>query len=220
MRMVQGPACLARQAELRHVQSRPTRAVHNWLAAAICAIAVGLSGCGNSGSGSGSGAGGAGRRGGAGGPPPVVVATARIGDLPIYLVGLGSVTPFQLVTVQTRVDGQIMSPGFHGRANRPSRRSPGRDRSPTVSGHAHAGTGTDGQGSGRFEKCQPECPARSGSDKDKRNSPATARHRHSDSRPGGRSSQSRSGPESTQRISIGFILTSPPRRPEESACNW
>lgn len=87
-------------------------AVHNWLAAAICAIAVGLSGCGNSGSGSGSGAGGAGRRGGAGGPPPVVVATARIGDLPIYLVGLGSVTPFQLVTVQTRVDGQIMALGF------------------------------------------------------------------------------------------------------------
>ena len=77
----------------------------------ICAIAVGLSGCGDGGSGSSSTGGGSGRRGG-GGAPPVVVATARIGDLPIYLVGLGSVTPFQLVTVQTRVDGQIMSLGF------------------------------------------------------------------------------------------------------------
>ncbi len=85
------------------------------VAAAMCAIAVAVNGCGDGGSGSSTAAGGrggsGGRRGG-GGLPPVVVATAKTGDLPIYLVGLGAVTPFQLVTVQTRVDGQIMSLGF------------------------------------------------------------------------------------------------------------
>jgi len=82
------------------------------VAAATCAIALGISGCGNGGAASSTGGGGSGGRRGSGGPPPVVVAKARIGNLPIYLVGLGSVTPFQLVNVQTRVDGQIMSLSF------------------------------------------------------------------------------------------------------------
>ncbi len=43
---------------------------------------------------------------------PVVVATARQGDMSQYLVGIGAVDPFYTVTVHTRVDGQIMSVGF------------------------------------------------------------------------------------------------------------
>jgi membrane fusion protein, multidrug efflux system len=43
---------------------------------------------------------------------PVAVATAQRGDLPVYFVGLGSVTAFNTVTVHTRVDGQIVKVNF------------------------------------------------------------------------------------------------------------
>jgi multidrug efflux system membrane fusion protein len=39
---------------------------------------------------------------------PVVVATVRQGDMPVYLTGLGSVTAFNTVTVKSRVDGQLI----------------------------------------------------------------------------------------------------------------
>jgi multidrug efflux system membrane fusion protein len=51
-------------------------------------------------------------RGAGGREIPVVAATAHEGDLPIYLNGLGTVTPFNLVTVRSRVEGQIMQIAF------------------------------------------------------------------------------------------------------------
>ncbi len=43
---------------------------------------------------------------------PVVAVAVRQGDLPVYLTGLGSVTPLNTVTVRSRVDGQLMSVRF------------------------------------------------------------------------------------------------------------
>jgi multidrug efflux system membrane fusion protein len=47
-----------------------------------------------------------------GGPPdtgtPVGVATARTGDIPVRLDGLGTVTPLRQVTVKSRVEGQLL----------------------------------------------------------------------------------------------------------------
>ena len=43
---------------------------------------------------------------------PVVAVAVRQGDLPVYLTGLGSVTPLNTVTVRSRVDGQLMSVHF------------------------------------------------------------------------------------------------------------
>ncbi|MGB7280682.1 MAG: MdtA/MuxA family multidrug efflux RND transporter periplasmic adaptor subunit [Candidatus Acidiferrum sp.] len=43
---------------------------------------------------------------------PVVVATAEKGDLPVYLIGLGTVTAYNTVTVRSRVDGAIVKVNF------------------------------------------------------------------------------------------------------------
>ncbi|HYB40286.1 MAG TPA: efflux RND transporter periplasmic adaptor subunit, partial [Candidatus Methylomirabilis sp.] len=43
---------------------------------------------------------------------PVVAVAARQNDMGVYLTGLGSVTPLNMVTVRTRVDGELMSVRF------------------------------------------------------------------------------------------------------------
>jgi multidrug efflux system membrane fusion protein len=48
----------------------------------------------------------------AGGPMPVVTAHATTGDMPITLIGLGTVTPLATVTVQSQISGQIMHIAF------------------------------------------------------------------------------------------------------------
>jgi multidrug efflux system membrane fusion protein len=46
-------------------------------------------------------------------PIPVDVATAKRGDFPVYLNGLGTVQAWNTVLVRTRVDGQIEKVAFH-----------------------------------------------------------------------------------------------------------
>jgi multidrug efflux system membrane fusion protein len=45
-------------------------------------------------------------------PVPVAVTSAQRMDLPVYLSGLGSVTPSNSVAIKSRVDGQLMQIGF------------------------------------------------------------------------------------------------------------
>ena len=54
------------------------------------------------------------KRGLANGPRsiPVVATPARLGDMPVYLEGLGTVTAFNTVTVRPRVDGQLIGVNF------------------------------------------------------------------------------------------------------------
>lgn len=58
-----------------------------------------------------------GSAGGGGGKPaapavPIVAVAAHLGDMPVYLSGLGTVTAFNTVTVKSRVDGQIVRIAF------------------------------------------------------------------------------------------------------------
>jgi multidrug efflux system membrane fusion protein len=61
------------------------------------------------------GGGGGGGGGGAGalGPVPVVVTKVGRSSIPVYLNGLGNVSPFYTVTVKSRVDGQLMKLHFN-----------------------------------------------------------------------------------------------------------
>src|ERR1700726_1697544 len=45
-------------------------------------------------------------------PIPVTVASVQRADFPVYLNGLGTVQPYQTVTVRSRVDGQIIKVDF------------------------------------------------------------------------------------------------------------
>lgn len=56
---------------------------------------------------------GGGRRGGeAGAPVPVLVASARVADTPVYLEGVGTVKALNSVVVRPQVDGQIVEIAF------------------------------------------------------------------------------------------------------------
>jgi membrane fusion protein, multidrug efflux system len=56
--------------------------------------------------------GGAGRGAGLG-PVPVVVSKVARSSIPVYLNGLGNVSPYYTVTVKSRVDGQLMKVHFN-----------------------------------------------------------------------------------------------------------
>ena len=59
------------------------------------------------------GGGGGGGRGAVAGPVPVVVTKVARSSIPVYLNGLGNVSPYYTVTVKSRVDGQLMKLDFN-----------------------------------------------------------------------------------------------------------
>lgn len=63
--------------------------------------------------GNGAGAGKGAGKGAASRGIPVVGLAARLGDLAVTQTGLGTVTPLATVTVRSRVDGQLMTVGYH-----------------------------------------------------------------------------------------------------------
>ena len=113
-----------------------------WIGAGILIVivaAVALSRPGKPGEG-----GRAGGKGRPAAPIPVVAAVAKIGDMPVYLTGLGTVTRLQPVTVKRRVDGQIVRIAFEEGQIVERGRPAGRDRPAAVPGAARAGGGPDG----------------------------------------------------------------------------
>jgi membrane fusion protein, multidrug efflux system len=94
-------------------EERPRR--RRWWIAALVAAAVILYlvlGRGSKRAPDEAGRGAAAGKAGAARTVPVVAASARTGDLPVHLVGLGTVTPLNTVTVRSRVDGQLLSVNY------------------------------------------------------------------------------------------------------------
>jgi multidrug efflux system membrane fusion protein len=56
---------------------------------------------------------GRGGKGGDGGPIPVTAGAAQVGEIPIYLSGLGTVVPMRTVIVRSRVDGELVRVNFN-----------------------------------------------------------------------------------------------------------
>ncbi|MGD0438014.1 MAG: MdtA/MuxA family multidrug efflux RND transporter periplasmic adaptor subunit [Bryobacteraceae bacterium] len=77
-----------------------------WLVARTNWISAASNGAKSTAPGRGRGPGGAGRL------VPVVASEVRLGDMPVYLDGLGSVSPFNTVTVRSRVDGELVNVAF------------------------------------------------------------------------------------------------------------
>lgn len=69
-------------------------------------------GDGTAGKGKRAGGSGGGRRGGQDGPVPVVVASANVDDVPVYLRGVGTARAPNTVTVRPQVDGRLMKVYF------------------------------------------------------------------------------------------------------------
>jgi len=65
------------------------------------------------GGGGGGGFGGGGGRGAQLGPVPVVVTKVARSSIPVYLNGLGNVTPYYTDVIKSRVDGQLMKMDFN-----------------------------------------------------------------------------------------------------------
>ena len=77
---------------------------------------------------------------------PVLAATPRIQDVPVYLEGVGSVRALNTVTVRPQVDGKLIAVNFYRRAGCQKGRSARRDRSRDLQGAVRSGRRQEGAG--------------------------------------------------------------------------
>ena len=80
---------------------------------------------------------------------PVKVVTVRTADFPVYLKGLGTVQPFDTVTVKSRVDGQVVKVAFKQGDMVKEGDILIADRPEALPGGARPGVGQEGAGRGQ-----------------------------------------------------------------------
>ncbi len=85
---------------------------------------------------------------------PVTAGTVVAKDVPVFLNGIGTVQAYNMVTVKTRVDGQIVQGRLQGRAGGQGGRSAVPDRSAALSGLARTGAGGQAKGRGAARRRQ------------------------------------------------------------------
>jgi multidrug efflux system membrane fusion protein len=94
--------------------SRPKHRLWPWVAILILLVAGGVYFLRSRAQTPAGASGGGGGRGAGGGQPPIMVSTARAqtGDIGIYVNALGVVTPLSTVSIQSRVDGQLLKVNY------------------------------------------------------------------------------------------------------------
>jgi multidrug efflux system membrane fusion protein len=79
-------------------------------------------------------------------PVPVLAATPRIQDVPVYLDGVGAVRALNNVTVRSQVDGKLIAVNFTEGPGRQEGRRARRDRSGDLQGAVRSGRRQEGAG--------------------------------------------------------------------------
>ena len=82
------------------------------------------------------------------GPVPVLAATARRADVPVYLDGVGTTRALNTVTVRPQVDGKLIKVALQRRPGRRARRRARAHRSDHLPGAARSGDRQEGAGRG------------------------------------------------------------------------
>ena len=151
---------------------------------------------------------------------PCASRPVTLGDMPITIDALGTVTPFETVTIRTQIAGKLHGAGLQRRPDGQEGRLPRPDRSAALPGRARPGAGATGQGPGAArpgaERSRPLRDAeQAGFDLQ-----AAGRRPAGAGRPGQggdrRPTRRRCRPPS----SISTIPTSSRRSPAAPACGW
>jgi membrane fusion protein, multidrug efflux system len=83
----------------------------------------------------------------------MLVTSARIADVPVYLDGVGTAKALNAVTVRSQVDGKDHQRLVHGRPGRAEGLRARQDRSHDLPGAVRPGGGEEGTGRGAARQC-------------------------------------------------------------------